>query len=59
MLAVGERLFLFLYPGHDIGRYGIAWLKLYLDGDERYWGFIYGAEAKSDRDRFSRYVTHP
>lgn len=42
-----------------IGRYGIAWLKLYLDGDERYWGFIYGAEAKSDRDRFSRYVTHP
>ncbi len=24
-----------------IGRYGIAWLKLYLDGDERYRDFIY------------------
>jgi triacylglycerol lipase len=42
-----------------IGRYGIAWLKLYLDGDERYRRFIYGAEAKSDRDRFSRYIANP
>ena len=42
-----------------IGRYGIAWLKLYLDGDERYRGFIYGEEAESDREKFSRYVTNP
>ncbi len=42
-----------------IGRYGIAWLKLYLDGDERYRGFIYGEEAESDRQKFSRYVTSP
>ena len=42
-----------------IGRYGIAWLKLYLDGDERYRGFIYGEEAESDRQKFSRYVTNP
>jgi len=42
-----------------IGRYGIAWLKLYLDGDERYRPFIYGAEAEADRDKFSRYLTNP
>ena len=42
-----------------VGRYGIAWLKLYLDGDERYRGFIYGEEAESDREKFSRYVTSP
>ena len=42
-----------------IGRYGIAWLKLYLDGDERYRGFIYGDEAASDSEKFSRYVTSP
>jgi len=42
-----------------IGRYGIAWLKLYLDGDERYRGFIYGEQHESDIDQFSRYVTSP
>ena len=42
-----------------IGRYGIAWLKLYLDGDERYRSFIYGEEAEPDREKFSRYVTRP
>ena len=42
-----------------IGRYGIAWLKLYLDGDERYESFIYGAEAEADRDKFSRYLISP
>jgi dienelactone hydrolase len=42
-----------------IGRYGIAWLKLYLYGDERYRSFIYGAEAEADRDKFSRYLTSP
>ena len=42
-----------------IGRYGIAWLKLYLDGDERYRGFIYGDEAATDGEKFSRYITSP
>ena len=42
-----------------IGRYGVAWLKLYLDGDEGYRGFIYGDEAETDREKFSRYVTGP
>lgn len=39
-----------------IGRYGIAWLKLYLDGDERYRGFIYGEQHEADAALFSRYV---
>jgi len=42
-----------------IGRYGIAWLKLYLDGDERYRDFIYGEAARADRVKFSRYITNP
>ena len=42
-----------------IGRYGIAWLKLYLDGDERYRDFIYGEQHESDMEKFSRYVTNP
>ena len=42
-----------------IGRYAIAWLKLYLDGDERYADFIYGDAAMADRPMFSRYVTNP
>jgi dienelactone hydrolase len=39
-----------------IGRYGIAWLKLYVDGDERYRPFIYGDYQRGDSDKFSRYV---
>jgi dienelactone hydrolase len=42
-----------------LGRYGIAWLKLYLDGDERYRDVIYGEGARADRGQFSRYVTYP
>ena len=42
-----------------IGRYGIAWLTLYLDGDERYRGFIYGDQAAADSEKFSRYETSP
>ena len=42
-----------------LGRYGIAWLKLYLDGDERYRDFIYGETAKADLPGFSRYITNP
>ena len=42
-----------------VGRYGIAWLKLYLDGDERYRDFIYGEYHMPDMEKFSRYVTNP
>ena len=42
-----------------MGRYGIAWLKLYLDGDERYRKFIYGEEQKVDSRGFSRYIANP
>ena len=42
-----------------IGRYGIAWLKLYLNGDERYRGFIYGEQHELDLEKFSRYIATP
>jgi dienelactone hydrolase len=42
-----------------IGRYGIAWLKLYLDDDESYRGFIFGDERSGDQAKLSRYVAHP
>ena len=42
-----------------VGRYGIAWLKLYLDGDERYREFIYGDAQKADSGKFSRYIANP
>ena len=42
-----------------VGRYGIAWLKIYLDNDERYASFIYGDEQQLDQIKFSRYVTNP
>ena len=45
------------YP--TVSRYVIAWLKLYVDGDERYREFIYGEAAKADRPKFSRYITNP
>jgi len=41
-----------------VGRYAIAWLKLYLDGDEGYRDLIYG-EREMDAGKFSRYVTSP
>ncbi len=42
-----------------VGRYGIAWLKLYLDGDERYERFIYGELEAGDVDKFSTFVSSP
>ena len=42
-----------------VGRYGIAWLKLYLDEDERYRDFIHGEYHTPDAGKFSRYVTNP
>lgn len=40
-----------------LSRYAVAWLKLYVDGDERYEPFIYGEIAEQDTTRFSRYIT--
>jgi len=42
-----------------MGRYGVAWLKLYLDGDERYRDLIYGDIRRGDDEGFSRYVAYP
>jgi len=42
-----------------IGKYGIAWLKMYLDGDQRYADFIYGDAQKIDAGKFSRYIANP
>lgn len=42
-----------------IGRYGIAWLKLYVDGDERYRQFLYGDATMADDAMFSRFITNP
>lgn len=42
-----------------LGRYAIAWLKLYLDEDERYREFIYGEAQKVDTNRLSRYIANP
>lgn len=41
-----------------MGRYGIAWLKLYLDEDERYGDFLYGDLQRVDDGKFSRYETN-
>jgi dienelactone hydrolase len=42
-----------------MGRYALAWLKLYVDRDERYRGVIFGALPPADAARFSRYVAEP
>ncbi|MQA89277.1 MAG: alpha/beta hydrolase [Gemmatimonas sp.] len=42
-----------------IGRYGIAWLKLYLDGDDRYRDFIFGEAQEGTTANLSRYVENP
>lgn len=43
-----------------IGRYALAWLKLHLDGDERYRDFLFAAErAGGDAGKVSRYVANP
>ncbi len=42
-----------------VGRYALAWLKLYVDRDERYRGFIYGEIPAADAAKFSRYVVNP
>jgi len=42
-----------------MGRYALAWLKLYVDRDEAYRGLIYGPLPASDAAKFSRYVANP
>ena len=42
-----------------LGRYAIAWLRLYLDGDERYREFIFGDAQKVDAGKLSRYIANP
>lgn len=42
-----------------IGRYTLAWLKLHLDGDERYRSFLYGERSAQDAAKLSRYVATP
>lgn len=41
-----------------LGRYVISWLKLYVEGDEHYRGFIYGERKISDIDKFSSFITN-
>lgn len=44
----------------QIGRYAISWLKLHVDGDDRYRAFIYGDVPNMDKDVVSRYkLTRP
>jgi pimeloyl-ACP methyl ester carboxylesterase len=42
-----------------VGRYAIAWLKLHMDGDERYRDFLFGERPAPDASKFSRYVAIP
>jgi dienelactone hydrolase len=42
-----------------VGRYALAWLKLHLDGEERYRDFLFGARPDGDAGKFSRYVASP
>jgi dienelactone hydrolase len=42
-----------------IGRYALAWLKLHLDGEERYREFLYGERPAADAGKLSRYVANP
>jgi triacylglycerol lipase len=39
-----------------MGRYALAWLRLYVDGDERYREFLFGERPDDDAAKFSRYV---
>lgn len=44
---------------HDIvGRISLAWLKLYVDGDENYRPFVYGELESTDTERLSKFEKH-
>lgn len=41
---------------HDlVGSMGVAWLKLFVDGDERYRDLVFGDMPERDRERLSRW----
>ena len=41
---------------HDlVGRFVVAWLKLYLDGDDSYRELVFGSLPKKDSERISRF----
>ena len=40
-------------------RYAVAFLKLYLEGDDRYASYLYGADHEQTADQFSRFLTAP
>jgi predicted dienelactone hydrolase len=42
-----------------VGRYALAWLRLYVDEDERYRDFLYGERSPEDTAKLSRYVADP
>jgi triacylglycerol lipase len=42
-----------------MGRYALAWLRLFVDGDERYHEFLFGERSADDAAKFSRYVAEP
>jgi len=42
-----------------MGSYALAWLRLYVDGDERYREFLFGERSAHDAAKFSRYVAEP
>ena len=42
-----------------MGLYALAWLRLHVDGDERYRDFLYGERSPGDAAKFSRYVAEP
>jgi triacylglycerol lipase len=42
-----------------MGRYALAWLRLFVDGDERYRDFLFGERSADDAAKFSRYVSDP
>ncbi|MEX1033201.1 MAG: alpha/beta hydrolase [Cellvibrionaceae bacterium] len=51
-----ERSNLEVHP--HIGRFAVAWLKLYVDGDRRYHPFVYGGLSDADDAIISRYITN-
>lgn len=42
-----------------VGRYALAWLKLYLDGEEGLRPFLFGERTTGDAGKLSRYVASP
>jgi len=42
-----------------VGRYALAWLKLHLDGEERYRAFFFGGPSPGNAGKLSRYVASP